>query len=349
MTIDADRSLALDLAMLDLDEPSALVGFLATHAIGVARRLYCMPVPRPGETETILDAARTAFVRREPEKFGFETSTALFDPFIRGHVLFARLLPHATLRAEGFAESLAVPNWAYFEDSLAFAHFLWSDLEHLVEGLFGRPAPGPDHYGIPFRYEPQRNDQGLGELRQAQVLVRAALQPPTDPDDPAYHRRRIGLRAMDHTTAFAIDEILRAQVHQRLVWFVSVDMVFPIGHVETDAAGRTYLVPDLGDEPLEITDDHGVFPTVIAETIAGVVALDLVGTFWREREVGQCGACGRWMLLSGQQAARVEKGGSAYHDSCRDEHRLAYFRQHSKARYHAIHTAAHVVRDVNEG
>jgi hypothetical protein len=333
MTTDADRSLALDLAMLDLDDPAAFVGFLASNTIAPARRLYGMPTPRPGETVDLLDEARRAFARREPTKFGFETSSALFDRFMRGHVLFARLLPQATLHGRRFEESLSVPNWAYFDESLETAHFLWPDLVHLVDGLFGRAAPGSDHNGLEFRYVPQGNDGGLDELRRAQELVRTALLPPRDPDDPAYRRRRIGLRAMDQSTTFAIDEILRAQVHQRLIWFARVDMAFAIGYVDADPDGCPVFVPELADEPLEITDDHGVFPTVIPETIAGVVALDLVGTFRRERDIGACGECGGWMLLSGQKAARVENGGNVYHDACRDEHRLAYFRRHSKARY----------------
>jgi hypothetical protein len=345
-----DRSLALDLVSLDLADRDALVEFLALHAVSPARCLYHMPEPATAETIEELDAARSAYAQTPGSYFGLDVSTALFDRFIAGYVLFVRLFPAALRDSDGTDVTLAVPNWAYFEHSLQLSHFLRTDIENLVDGLFDGSGSGPDHSGLERRYAPERNDAGFDELRSAQLLTRAALCSPTALTDPAYRRRQIRLRAMDQGTTFAIDEILRAQVHQRLVWFASVDITFSIGYTDQDASGNLVFVPEEGDEPLEITDDHGVFPTVIPETISGVVALDLVSTFRRPREVGVCEHCGQTMLLSGPQAARADSSLPVYHPACRDPHRLAYFRRKANERYQSerIHTTSHVPASVKE-
>lgn len=316
------RSIALDLASLDLTDRDGLVGLLATHAVAPTRRLYGMPSPVPGETPDML----------EPSVGPLQVSTALFDPLIRGYVLFSRLLPTALRTYEGLETILSVPNWAYFDRSRQLRWFLWRDLENLVDGLLGREASGPDHPCLESRYVPTRNDAGMAELASARELVLAALATPVFPDDPAYRVRNIGLRSVDQGTAFRLDEVLRAEVHQRLVWFADVDITFPIGYVANGPTGEPMFVSEVSNEPLEIVDDHGTYPTVVPETIAGVVALDLVSTFSRDRSVGICEHCRRPLLLTPQQAGRVQAGRPVYHPDCFPEHRVRWIRDFQRQR-----------------
>ena len=154
------------------------------------------------------------------------------------------------------------------------------------------------------------------------------------PDDPTYRRRSIGLRLLNPQTTWKVDEVLRAHAHQRLIWFADQDLAFPISQTERGVDGKLHLVPpDDPDQPIDLTADHGVFATVVPETISAVVALDLVSTFGRERHVGRCAHCQGLMLLSRSQVARAETGGEVYHSDCREIHRLAYFRSRARDRY----------------
>lgn len=335
-----DRNLALDLAAIDIDDRAELVSFLAIHVLNAARAIYHMPASEPGEEPGSLDAARSAYAQRGDNFYGIEVSTALFDRFIGPCVLFARLFPGALWDARRLETTLNVPQWAYFEDSLELAHFLWSDLEALVTGLFGGPSDPVHHAGLAHILRPRRNNEGLAELWDARDLARKALRPTTDPNDPLYRRRSIGLRVMDAETTWLVDEVLRANAHQRLIWFAAQDVSFPIAQTVTGADGKLHLEPpDHPDAGVVLTDDHGVFATVVPETIKAAVALDLVSTFRRERQVGRCGHCGSWMLLSRPQVARAETGGEVYHAECREAYRRAYFRVRAHDRY-ASHKAA---------
>ena len=335
-----DRNLALDLTTIDVNDRDELVAFLATHVLNAARAIYHMPASEPGEEPDRLDRARSAYAVRCEGDYGLEVSTALFDRFIGPCVLFARLFPGALWDAHRLETTLNVPQWAYFEDSLGLAHFLWSDLELLVAGLFGGPSDPVHHAGLAHILRPGRNNEGLAERWDARDLARRALRPATDPDDPLYRRRSIGLRVMDAETTWLVDEVLRANAHQRLIWFAAQDVAFPIAQTVTWADGKLHLEPpDDPEAAVVLTEDHGVFATVVPETIKAAVALDLVSTFRRERQVGRCGHCGNWMLLSRSQVARAETGGEVYHSECREAHRLAYFRVRARDRY-ASHKAA---------
>jgi hypothetical protein len=349
MNAALDHNLALDLATTNVTDHDELVVFLATHVLNPTRSIFHMPTAEPGEEVDRLDAAVKRYAMSGESFYGIDVSTALFDHFIGGYVLFACLFPGALRGPEGIETTLSVRQWAFFEDSVDIAHLLWSDLENLVGGLFGGSTEPVYHAGLRKNYRPSRNNEAVAELWDARELARRALRPVSDQKDPAYRRRSIGLRLLDAETTWDIDTVLRASVHQRLIWFAAQDVVFPIAQTEAGPDGDLLLVsPDEPDKPLVITDDHGVFATVVPETIGGVVALDLVSTFRRERQVGRCGHCEGWMLLSRAQVARAENGGTVYHADCRDAHRLAYFRQHAKDRYRArIHTATHIVSSVN--
>jgi len=335
-----DRNLAIDLALIDVTGHASLVAFLAAHTIAPARRLFHMPMPEPGEDTARLDRARHEYAVSGESFYGLEVSTKLFDRFIGPFVLFSQLFP-GTLRDERSMETvLNVPQWAYFEDALELAHYLWSDLEILVAGLFGGSTEPVWHPGLANGYRPRGNNNGVGELWDARELARKALRPLVESTDPTYCRHSIGLRTLGAETTWDIDSVLRANVHQRLIWFAAQDLAFPIAQVSID--GGSVEPPEDPETPILLTDDHGVFATVVPETIAGVVALDLLSTFGRERQVGRCGHCGGWMLVSRSQAAHAARGGDIYHAECREAHRLAYFRGKSRDRYSRLKSQTNV-------
>jgi hypothetical protein len=289
-----DRNLALDLAAIDIDDRAELVSFLAIHVLNAARAIYHMPASEPGEEPGSLDAARSAYAQRGDNYYGIEVSTALFDRFIGPCVLFARLFPGALWDARRLETTLNVPQWAYFEDSLELAHFLWSDLEALVTGLFGGPSDPVHHAGLAHILRPRRNNEGLAELWDARDLARKALRPATDPNDPLYRRRSIGLRVMDAETTWLVDEVLRANAHLRLIWFAAQDVSFPIAQTVTGADGKLHLEPpDHPDAGVVLTDDHGVFATVVPETIKPSTSFRHSGASgkWAAAAIAEAGCC----------------------------------------------------------
>lgn len=333
--MNSNRSLSLDLVQADLADPSALVQLVADHALAPARRAWSLPSPVADEAP--LD------VQHLPVRVGnrvdwqgpvpkLKMSTALFDPLVRGFVLFTRLFSGALMTHETATTVTAVPNWIYFEHSRQLASFLWSDLEHLVEGVLGGPARIYQSPALESWIRTGPNPEALAELAEAQQLVRDAIATPPRPEPPLANRYDIGLRSMRPDAVFALDEVLRADTHQRAVWFARVDLLFPIGEMATAADGSLVLVEATADQPLEQIDDHGVYPTVVPETIRGVVALDLVSTFSRERTVGQCGNCDAPVILTSHQIGRVDRGEPVFHSDCHPEHRRRWMRDYQRSR-----------------
>jgi len=76
----------------------------------------------------------------------------------------------------------------------------------------------------------------LHELAEAQTMVRQVLDAPRPAEPPLLNREQIGLRHVDEAAAGPLDAILRADVHQRAVWFSRVDILIPITGTVTDAA-----------------------------------------------------------------------------------------------------------------
>lgn len=331
--MEPSQSLALDLVAIDVRDPDALTRLIADHAVAPARRVWALPAPVEGEqlSDVSRQPVETAhgidWIGPQPK---LDVSTALFDPLLRGFVLFTRLFPGAIMTGESADNAMAVPNWVYFEHSREIAEFTWADIAGLVAGLFD--ASGARRRG----HIPQANEAGLAELIEAQDLARAALATPPGDDPPLRNRREIGLRAVRPDAAFRLDEVLRAEVHQRAVWFAQVDLLFPIAEVVTGADGIARIVPPSDDEFLETEDDHGVYPTVIPETIRGAVALDLVATFSRERSVGTCELCGLPLMLSPHQVGRVDRGEAVFHPDCHPEHRRRWMRDYQRRRRTAL-------------
>lgn len=323
--MDTPQSLALDLVGLDLADLDALVRLLADHVVAPARRAWGLPMPERGERlgdvvgSTVSLGRTVAWFGPTP---GLTVSTVLFDALIRGFVVFTRLLPGALVTPDRWGARLAVPNWVYFEESRQLAAFLYDDLERLVGGLLGQPSVPGENPALECRYVVERNDPGMAELSEAQGLARRCLTTPARSEPPLYTRHDVGLRALDQAAAFELDEVLRADVHQRAVWLAEVDLLFPLSldaSIDEDAI-------------LERVDDHGVYPTVIPETIRGAVALDLVSTFSRQRSVGVCAHCAGSIVLTPHQAGRVDHGLPVYHSTCNPAHRRRWMRDYQRAR-----------------
>lgn len=85
--------------------------------------------------------------------------------------------------------------------------------------------------------------------------------------------------------------------------------------------------------PLDfITFDRGVLMAAVPEPIAGLMSLDFAESLRLDRMAGRCGRWDRPMLLGPQRAARAKRGKPVFHDDCRREHRLSYFRDYQAAR-----------------
>lgn len=334
--MNAHRSLALDLFLSPALDRAAVARLVADHAVAPARRAWSLPAPRPGETppDVVMQPVRGGYgpgwTGPVPE---LVVSTALFDPVVAGYVLFRSLFPGAFVSPGPIEDDLAVPNWIYFEHSRQLAVFRYEDVERLVAGAFGEdvePVRNPSLEG-PYRVEP--NPAALGELAAAQELVRAALNVPRPADPPLLVREQIGLRHLDESAAWALDEVLRRDVHQRSVWLAKVDVLVPLGDVVTGPDGTARLVAPADDDPiLDQVDDHGVYPTQIPESIAGAVALDLVRTFPRQREVAPCSHCGQAVVLSLHQVGRADAGQPVYHADCTAPARRRWMRDYQRRR-----------------
>lgn len=331
------RSLSLDLAFTDLADPGALTRLVAAHCLAPARRAWRLPDPDPAETprdvrrHPVERAGRIDWEGRVPE---LEVSTAHVDPVLRGFVLFGRLFPGGTLAAQHLDTSVGAPGWIYFDDSRELATLVYADVARLCRGLLGLPDHGAEADDLGHTLRPARNDAALAELREAKAMVTAALAAPAPAEPPLHTRRDIGLRIVDRGAAWAIDEILRAEARQRLVWLAGIDLLFPLGEVVTLADGSPALVAPSDDEfddgMLESVDEAGVYPTVLPETIRAAVVLDLVATFSRDRTVADCGYCGMPMLLTPHRAGRVDHGEPVYHDGCHAEHRRRWGRDYRR-------------------
>ncbi len=150
-----------------------------------------------------------------------------------------------------------------------------------------------------------------------QTLLGRLVGPPSAWGDIEI-RSETGLQHVDVAAAHEMDQILHRDVPRRLVWFGTVDPILP----EETPDGEMFIV----------TNDGGVFPALVPETISGVLALDYTEGLALHRRVAVCGHCNRAVVLSNQQVARSRKGLPVYHESCATEHRLSYFRNYQRRR-----------------
>lgn len=303
MDVDTRRPLSLDLASTNLDDAEALTAILVAHVVAPTRALFGSRFPQPRRDEDgdfleppLIELADGSVIPG-PDDFEPAETTIGFDTFIRSWVLFHRLFPQV---AGADYVDLAHPEQVYFADARAMARILWSQMATLVGHMFDADR------------HPQAPD-GLHGLRQLQELLRRALTPP---EETWWHvLGHMGLRVVDRDAAAELDAILRADTHQRLVWF----------------QGGTYsLQIEREGTWFDTIYDRGVFATVVPETVAGVVALDFVETLRREPTIGTCAECGLCVELTPQQIARHKAGRPVYHPGCFEQHRRQYVRDYQR-------------------
>lgn len=311
-----DRRIALDLLQLDIRSADKLAAFVARHALAPARRAHGLPEPAIDEGGDFL------FEPAEPLPGGgrirqmrpivLEHPAAQFDPLIRGLLLFGHLFP-PMWHSHQPEQLVAHPGVQFTGAALNLAMRRYDEVAALARAALGIPTAPPLFHGT-TGFKPMRSESALAELSTAQALCRRAFGELDDFGD--YRRIDVGLQAMDPIVAGEIDEILRAEVRQRLVWLANFE--------EADPANAA--------SSLWITFDEGVFGARVPETLRALVLLDLVEGFKLGTRVGACGRCRQPVVMSAQRAARHARGEAIYHDECGQLQRLAYFRDYQAAR-----------------
>lgn len=307
-----DRSLAADLVATNLAEAESLTDYIARHALGPARMIVGGPQPDASEGERA----------PSPPPFSSDDSHAHFGPMIKGLVLWSTLFPQA---APSFGRIEAVgrtPDSAWIDG--AYELGLWTGyakVRRFVNGLLGTIEAMPwelptEQIQIPSR-APQRNDESMAVLNRMQALLLRLYGDPDEWNDIAI-RENTGLRHVDLDAAAELDAILRLDVHARVVRYGTDEPVLP--EEAPDGEGHVLRM------------DGGVFAAQVPETLAGALALDYLEGLSLGRTVARCAACGRAVVVTNHQAARVEKRQPVYHPECKSEARLAYFRDYQRDR-----------------
>lgn len=314
------KRLWLALHFAPLVDLASITRIVVDFALAPAREAWGLPAPRSDERDDFLfidqweiDGMRHRLARNHR----LDPSAAHFEPTLRGLLLFGWLFPGAGFFTDTPSEVAKIPGWAFLDSSQTMAYRTHDELVYLARGLFGDPGPKPWYHGsLPF--VPQLNEPALAELGNMKDLLARAVGAPEDFGD--YRRLDTGLNAVDWMAAHEIDEILRRDVHQRLVW---------LGHIEP---------VDLDDEPIsamldrDITFDYGVLSVAIPESLSGLVALDFVESLRLDRAAGRCHRCLQPMVLKPQQRARARRGAPVFHPDCFREHRLTYGREYQRSR-----------------
>jgi hypothetical protein len=303
------RSIARDLLLVDANDEKGLTELVVTYAVAPARRMWSLAEPRSDEGDDGW--------KRDQGAVTLDESTGHFAPVIAGLALWASLFPYSAVSFADRSDIARNPSSAFMDGSWHMAMFTsYGDVAELVHGLYldvtdARPNVASRH---PL---PWPNPDALAELRRMQALLGRLVGPPSAWGDIEI-RSETGLQHVDVAAAHDMDEILHRDVHRRLVWFGTVDPILP----EETPEG----------EMLVVTNDGGVFPALVPETISGVIALDYTEGLALHRRVAVCGHCNRAVVLSNQQVARSRKGLAVYHESCATEHRLSYFRDYQRRR-----------------
>lgn len=316
MTRQSDRRLALDLLWLDIGSADELAAFVARHALAPARRAHGLPEPVSDEGDDFLFEPAESLPgggrMRQMRPAVLEHPAAHFDPLMRGLLLFGHLFPPVWYSHKP-EQLIAHPGVQFTSAALNLAMRRYDEVAALAQAALGLPAAPPLFHGT-SGFNPARNESAFAELRAAQALVKRATGALDDFGD--YRRINVGLQAMDQLVGAEIDDILRAEVHLRLVWLANFE--------EAD--------PAEGASPLWITFDEGVFGARVPETLRALVLLDLVDGFKLGTRVGACGHCCEPVVMSAQRAARHARGEAIFHDGCGRLQRLAYFRQYQAGR-----------------
>jgi hypothetical protein len=311
------RSFAFDLEATDLGDHASLTELVVAHTIAPARRWWGLPAPQPGEgrdylierIERLADGLEIHHMR----SYGLEESPRSFDPLVRALFLFARLFPQCVSFAGTVDETLRHPGMAVLADSMHLTNRSHEAIADLVAGLLGVPSvtpflPGDMHAKV-------RNDGALAELEEARQVIRRVIIRAT-PDEHTQFVD-IGLQRLDFAAAMRLDEILRRDVHRRLVWFTTFEVY----------DGAEDLAPDSTE-----WFERGVFGAQVPETIAGLAALDYTEQLRLGRSVAQCGHCGRLMAVEGRQRYLASRNRPVYHEGCYLAHKRGYWRRYQRDR-----------------
>lgn len=320
--------ISLDLLATDLDDHADLTALIARHVIAPARALFGMVPPAPGERpETFLATGQVSFGLGSFAPIWHEDpSVSLVEPILRGALLAGALFPGADRLVDLGAGFLAAPGNGLINRAMALALLRWDELEWLVGRLAGIDDPAPIDSGSLHPLASARVDPGtLTDLRRIQGLVRRALLPPEaeiDSEMP-YARVETGLESMDTNVAAEIDAILRADTRMRLVRIVDIEPAFGL---------EAPVHPDAPDPVTSVLVDRGVFPMQLPESLAGLIALDLVETLRLDRRTAVCALCQRPFVPAPQQASLARRGQPVYHPDCMPERRRRYMRDYRAGR-----------------
>ncbi len=310
----------LNLYLADLTDPAAVTRIAVDHCLAPARAAWGLPAPVEGERDEafFFDIGLiNGIPARQLRTHHLTVSAAHFDPVLRGLLLFGWLFPGSVLGTDAPVGVVGLPGPAFQSDSQMLAYRTHEEVEYLAAGLLGREAPPPLYHGM-YPYRPMADPAILAELATMQTVLGQAVGKPEDLGD--YRRIDLGLDALDQFAAAELDDILRENVHQRLIWLGSWEEANP------DNESQVLTPSDF------ITFDRGSFLAPVPESLAGLIALDFAESLRLDRMAGRCARCDRPMLLSAQRAARAKRGKPVFHEDCHREHRLSYFRGYQAAR-----------------
>ena len=314
------RRLALDLVATDLADPDAIARLIANHVVVPARML--LGLPRDPSAEDMNKPIGLSFgMDFRPLWPSTPPDRDTFEPFLRGYVLLSALLPGAIEAPADARAFLAVPGASLIAHALSVALVRDEDLAVLARGLLGERVARPQNAFVLRDYQPRSNGTALAELARARDLVVAALG---EPDDPGvYARKDIGMAALSREVAFTIDEVLRRDVHWRLVWLGDRELGYDEDS-ELDDEGDPILLP--------LIVDRGVVDALVPETISGLVALDLVEMLRVGKGMAPCAVCRQLVVLDPRRAGRARRGEPVYHPDCHEEFRLRFVRDYQRQR-----------------
>jgi hypothetical protein len=305
----------------EFSQSESITRLAVDFALAPARAAWHLPAPRADEHDDFLyrEVEPSAGIpTRTMVDHHLDVSAVHFEPVLHGLLLFGWLFPAACFLTDTPAELIELPGWAFLRNSQLLAYRTYEEIAYLAAGAAGAPATPPLFHGTqPYRASPVPGV--IAELRKMQELLEQAVSKPDDAGD--YWRFDVGFTQMDMVVALEIDEILRRDVRERLIW---------LGDMET-------YDPDNGDSfemtsSKIVTFDRGVFPALVPQSLAGLVALDFARYLRLDRGYAACQFCGVPVQLSGAQAARARRHEAVFHPECHLRHRLQYGRSYQRRR-----------------
>ncbi|MFN8628852.1 MAG: hypothetical protein U0838_00600 [Chloroflexota bacterium] len=304
----------------DLGSPAALAAILARHAVTPARAFLGLPAcaqrgPQRPDRPLLRHGRPAAVAGQAPPARDRAVPARLRPPVVArpgGGREPARRRPRVPLRAGRCAGQARAGGGAAAVAARRAAR------PGNPRRARGDPrAVARDHH-LRRRVEPHRP-------RRAHQPATSSRWPWSEPEDPTelYARQSIGLTMLNRDTAFSIDEILRRDVHGRLVWLGDVEIAFDAEAVP-GPGGTAPLVP--------LVVDRGVIDVLVPETLAGLVVLDFVESLRERHGYAACAVCRRLVVLDPRRAGRHRRGEPVYHPDCHAEFRLRVVRDAQRRR-----------------